>query len=172
MVIPEFTPDNTNNALAATMIVGQQQAQQAYANGVQLAIQRQQLQMQMGDYARRNGCTWYKQHWYSTPVCAPNAPALRPLESQEQSEKREWTDKLQAARIAHSDWDEVANRPEVKAMTRQPRVDAMIKVISNGPDVLYYLATEPGAFDKMKNMSEDQQLAEAWRISHLLREQR
>lgn len=180
MVIPQFTPDNTNNALAATMIAGQQQAQQAYANGVQLAVQRQQLQMQMGDYARRNGCTWYKQHWYSTPVCVPNTPAPS-LQMQQIEEARaqiaerqkqlqvasqeQWAQKLQVARTVHPDWDEVASRPQVQAMVFSTDVMMAIKELPNGAEVMYYFATHPDAYTKVRIMVPALELLEIHRIS-------
>jgi hypothetical protein len=158
MVIPQVTPPDTSwmnlvpqpNAIGAMTATAELMRRRALA-----ASQIQLMQAQ-------------------TAAIQQQTEALRLRNEQlqeqlaEQQKQAQWVQKLQAARIAHPDWDEVANRPEVKAMALQPGVDALIKVIGNGPDVLYYLATEPEAYNKLKNMTEDQQLAEAWRISHLL----
>jgi hypothetical protein len=178
MDIPLFTPPDTS----WMNLMPQPNATNAYVASAEMMRQRALVQAQI---AQTNNCTLYRgKHWYSDPVCVPNTPApslqMRQIEEAraqiaehqkqlaEQQKQARWAQKIQTARIAHPDWDAVANSREVQSMVLDPAVDTSIKALYNGPDVLYYLATDPEAYKKLSAMTVPQQSLEVHRISDKL----
>jgi hypothetical protein len=181
MPVPPFVPPDSNAALASLM--DRPQAQENMALMAETMRQRALAQAQI---AQSNNCSWYRgTHWYSNPVCVlntPPAPSLQMRQIEEgrariaehykqlaaQEKQARWVQKIQAARITHADWDAVASSPEVQNMVLDPAVDTSIKALDNGPDVLYYLATDPEAYKKLSSMTVPQQSLEVHRISDKL----
>jgi hypothetical protein len=57
---------------------------QSMANLAESRRRNMELGMQMQDFAQRNGCTWYKAHWYSSPQCVPTQSKLPRISDDEQ----------------------------------------------------------------------------------------
>lgn len=79
---------------------------------------------------------------------------------------REHGARIEEARSRYDDWEEVADA--ANDMPIPPQVDFAIREMSNGADVLYFLAKNPKAYEKMSAMSPSQQVIEAGRISDRL----
>jgi hypothetical protein len=72
------------------------------------------------------------------------------------------------ARTRISDYEEVMNDPETAKMTLHPALHNAIMEMDNGPDVLYYVATHPEVYEKLKTMTPLKGIGEFTRISDKL----